>query len=42
MPHSNFVVLPDGHFVMIGAPAGVEPDMVIVMNWLSEFRQRTR
>ncbi|CAN5920215.1 hypothetical protein BH11GEM2_BH11GEM2_11960 [soil metagenome] len=42
MPHSNFVVLPDGHLVMIGAPAGVEPDMVIVMNWLSEFRQRPR
>ncbi len=42
MPHANFVELSDGHLVMIGAPAGVEPDMVVVVNWLSELRRRTR
>ena len=42
MPHANFVELPDGHLVMIGAPAGVEPDMVVVVNWISEFRRRMR
>ncbi|MEP6990581.1 MAG: hypothetical protein ABJA80_06575, partial [bacterium] len=42
MPHANFVELSDGHLVMIGAPAGVEPDMVVVVNWLSELRRRVR
>ena len=42
MPHANFVELPDGHLVMIGAPAGVEPDMVVVVNWISELRRRMR
>ena len=31
-----------GHLVMIGAPAGVEPDMVVVVNWFAELGKRTR
>ena len=40
MAHANFVPLDDGHFIMIGAAAGAEPDMVVVINWLSELRRR--
>jgi serine/threonine-protein kinase len=40
MPHANFASTSDGGFIMIGAPAGDEPDMVIVVNWLSELRTR--
>ena len=42
MPHANFVELPDGHLVMISAPAGVEPDMMVVVNWFAELGKRTR
>ena len=40
MPHTNFVPTADGRFIMISA--GAEPDMVIVVNWLAEFRARIR
>lgn len=40
MPHANFATTDDGAFIMIGAAAGGEPDMVIVVNWLAELRSR--
>lgn len=40
MPHANFAPLPDGRMVMIGASAGGEPDMVMVVNWFTELKAR--
>ena len=40
--HQNYDVAPDGkHFVMI-KPGSAKPQVVVVVNWLEEFRRRLR
>ena len=41
MPHRNFDITRDGrHFVMLAATPGKEPQTIVVLNWLTEFRAR--
>jgi eukaryotic-like serine/threonine-protein kinase len=41
MPHRNYDVARDGrHFVMLAATPGKEPQTIVVLNWLTDFRAR--
>ena len=41
MPHRNYDIARDGrHFVMLAATPGKEPQTIVVLNWLSDFRAR--
>ena len=41
MPHRNYDITRDGrHFVMLAATPGKEPQTIVVLNWLTDFRAR--
>jgi eukaryotic-like serine/threonine-protein kinase len=41
MPHRNYDIARDGrHFVMLAATPGKEPQTIVVLNWLTDFRAR--
>ena len=41
MPHRNYDVTRDGrHFVMLAATPGQNPQTIVVLNWLTDFRSR--
>ena len=43
MPHRNYDVTPDGrYFVMLAATPGKEPQTIVVLNWLTDFRARVQ
>lgn len=41
MPHRNYDITADGrHFVMLAATPDKQPQTIVVLNWLTDFRAR--
>ena len=43
MPHRNYDMMPDGRrFIMMSAAPGQQPQTIVVLNWLTDFRARVK